>query len=217
MADGFNGIAWAPVTAVVSGEHSTGTWPQPPAFALRSWPGGAGVLSEVLAEEFGWSMAMDWRILFLRVLGGLVLTGLIGLERESRNKSAGLRTHMMVGLAATTYSIITTEIVAGSYNDAVRLDPLRIVEAVTSGVAFLAAGMIVFSKGEVRGLTTGASLWLAASIGLATGLGMWPLALAAALLGLFIARLTFLIPARRGKPASEVDHSEPSPPPAVKS
>jgi putative Mg2+ transporter-C (MgtC) family protein len=170
-----------------------------------------------MAEEFGWSMAIDWRILFLRVLGGLVLTALIGMERESRHKSAGLRTHMMVGLAATTYSIITTEIVAGSYNDAVQLDPLRIVEAVTSGVAFLAAGMIVFSKGEVRGLTTGASLWLAASIGLATGLGMWPLALSAAVLGLFIARLTFLIPSKGGKPASELDDAEPGPSPAVKS
>jgi putative Mg2+ transporter-C (MgtC) family protein len=148
------------------------------------------VLGEKLVEEFAWSMAMDWQILLVRVVGGLLLTGLIGLERESRHKSAGLRTHMMVGLAATTYSIITTEIVAGSYTDIVRLDPLRIVEAVTGGVAFLAAGMIVFSKGEVRGLTTGASLWLAAAIGLAAGLGMWPLALAAAFLGLIIVRLS---------------------------
>jgi putative Mg2+ transporter-C (MgtC) family protein len=175
------------------------------------------VLTEVMAAEFGWSMAIDWRVLFLRVLGGLLLTGLIGLERESRHKSAGLRTHMMVGLAATTYSIITTEIVAASYSDTVRMDPLRIVEAVTSGVAFLAAGMIVFSKGEVRGLTTGASLWLAASIGLATGLGMWPLALSAALLGLFIARLSFLIPAKRRKRTSERRQAEPGTPPAVKS
>jgi putative Mg2+ transporter-C (MgtC) family protein len=168
--------------------------------------GGSGVvrvLDGVLAAEFGWSMAIDWRILAVRLLGSLVLTGMIGLERESRRKSAGLRTHMMVGLAATTYCIITGEIVVESKGETIRLDPLRVVEAVTGGVAFLAAGMIVFSKGHVRGLTTGASLWLAAAIGLATGLGMWPLALSVAGLGLIVVRLSLLMPDREVTPVKE--------------
>jgi putative Mg2+ transporter-C (MgtC) family protein len=72
------------------------------------------------------------------------------------------------------------------------MDPIRLVEAVTGGVAFLAAGLIVFARGEVRGLTTGAGLWLAASIGLAVGLGQWTLAFAVALLGLFVVRVLWI-------------------------
>ena len=66
------------------------------------------------------------------------------------------------------------------------MDPIRLVEAATAGVAFLAAGMIVLSRGEVKNLTTGAGMWLAAGIGLACGLGLWPIAAIAAALGLAI-------------------------------
>lgn len=58
----------------------------------------------------------------------------------------------------------------------VRIDPLRVIEAVTAGVAFLAAGMIVFARGRVKGLTTGAGMWLSGAIGLAMGFGYWPIA-----------------------------------------
>ena len=63
------------------------------------------------------------------------------------------------------------------------MDPIRLVEATTAGVAFLAAGMIVLSRGQVKNLTTGAMLWLSAAIGLAAGLGLWPIAVLAAVLG----------------------------------
>ena len=95
---------------------------------------------------------------------------------------------MLVGLAAACYCMTTLDLIAGDYGDGVQMDPIRLVEAVTGGVAFLAAGLIVFARGEVRGLTTGASLWLAASVGLAVGLGQWLLALAVTLLGLFVVR-----------------------------
>ena len=72
------------------------------------------------------------------------------------------------------------------------MDPVRLVEALTAGVAFLAAGMIVLSRGEVRNLTTGAGLWLAAAIGLAAGIGVWTIAVLAALLGLAIVSLNIL-------------------------
>jgi putative Mg2+ transporter-C (MgtC) family protein len=65
----------------------------------------------------------------------------------------------------------------GLGDDQVKIDPLRVVEAVTAGVAFLAAGTIVLTRGEVQGLTTGASLWLAGAIGLALGFGHWMIAL----------------------------------------
>jgi len=71
----------------------------------------------------------------------------------------------------------------------VRIDPIRIIEAVTGGVAFLAAGMIVFAQGRVRGLTTGAGMWLSASVGLASGLGLWSLAGLSTLLALVVTRL----------------------------
>ena len=134
--------------------------------------------------------ALPWQVIALRLVGALVRCGVIGLEREARSRPAGLRTHMLVGLAAATYCLLTQEVVAafaGSADD-VRMDPVRIIEAVTGGVAFLAAGMIVFAGGQVKGLTTGASLWLAASVGLAAGLGLWPIAGMVTLLGLLVIR-----------------------------
>ncbi|MDY6962283.1 MAG: MgtC/SapB family protein, partial [Pseudomonadota bacterium] len=67
-----------------------------------------------------------------------------------------------------------------------RMDPVRLVEAVTSGIAFLAAGVIVYTKGSVRGLTTGASMWLSAAIGLSVGMGMWVVAVAATVTGIIV-------------------------------
>ena len=80
---------------------------------------------------------------------------------------------MLVGLAAALYCLIMLETLhnPGVQGEEIGMDPLRLVNAVTSGVAFLAAGMIVFSQGKVRGLTTGTSLWLAAAVGLSSGFG----------------------------------------------
>ena len=71
-------------------------------------------------------------------------------------------------------------------DQSVRMDPLRIIEAVTAGVAFLSAGFIIFNQGKIRGVTTGAGIWLAAATGLSVGFGYWAIALAAAVLGLLI-------------------------------
>lgn len=133
---------------------------------------------ELLAAEFGGPSHVPVVIIVLRCTGTIILCGIIGLERELQTNTAGLRTNIMVGLAAASFALITLNLVGDKVGDPnlIRSDPVRLVEAVTSGVAFLAAGIIVFSKGEVRGLTTGASMWLAASIGLATGLGYWTLA-----------------------------------------
>ncbi len=143
-------------------------------------------LIDILQNEFRGSMGIPWPIVFARLVGSIVLTGLIGLERESHDRPAGLRTHMLVGVAATCYCLTTLELISWNHGSDVRMDPIRLVEAVTGGVAFLAAGLIVFARGEVKGLTTGASLWLTASIGLAVGLGFWPLAVAVTGLGLII-------------------------------
>jgi putative Mg2+ transporter-C (MgtC) family protein len=96
-----------------------------------------------------------------------------------------------VGLASSVYTLIMVELVsrADSYPDIARVDPIRIVEAVTGGVAFLAAGLIVFTGDKVRGLTTGAGLWLSAAIGLSVGLGLWPLAVLTTILSLTVIHL----------------------------
>ena len=113
---------------------------------------------------------------------------LIGFEREARDKSAGLRTHILISLAASVFAIISIESVhmPGLSDEQVRIDPLRVVEAVTAGVAFLAAGTIVLSRGEVRGLTTGAGMWLAGAIGLSMGFGHWVIAAFAVAAGLVV-------------------------------
>lgn len=119
----------------------------------------------------------------------IVLAGIVGFERETRKLPAGLRTHILVSLAAATFTLITIEIyheVSGSSGS--RADPIRIVEAVTSGVAFIAAGAIIQSRGDVRGLTTGAAVWLAGAIGVACGIGYYIVAILAAVLGVVVLR-----------------------------
>lgn len=139
-----------------------------------------------LASEFTGHSMLPWSIVLFRIAGALLLSGLIGFEREAKNHPAGLRTHMLVGLAAACYVLLTLDLVGRDYDNDVRLDPIRMIEAITSGVAFLAAGLIVFTRGEVKGLTTGASLWLAAAVGTASGLGVWLMAGAATVLALLI-------------------------------
>lgn len=143
-----------------------------------------------LLNEIAFSTALPWQVVATRLLGAVLFCGFIGFERESRNRPAGLRTHMLVGLAAALYTLLMLEMLHNTSVEGteIRMDPLRIIEAVTSGVAFLAAGMIVFSQGKVKGLTTGTSLWLAAAVGVSAGLGVWMMAVLATVLALIIIR-----------------------------
>lgn len=135
-----------------------------------------------LIEEFGHPTYTPFSVIAARVLLAALLGALIGFEREWRNRAAGLRTHVLVCVAAAVFGILTIEIVhapmfaEATLGEAVKVDPLRVVEAVTAGVAFLAAGSIMFSRGKVHGLTTGAGMWLAGAIGVSSGLGLWQVA-----------------------------------------
>ena len=107
-------------------------------------------------------------------LGVAALLGLLlGLDREMRGMAAGMRTHGLIcfSAAAMTVSIISLYLELGG----ARMDPLRIFEATGSFVGIIGAGLIVFSKGQVKNLTTAAHLWLAAVTGIACGAGQWPL------------------------------------------
>jgi putative Mg2+ transporter-C (MgtC) family protein len=128
-----------------------------------------------LAGESTWLAPPE---LLLRLVIAGVFGALIGFDRELKNKPAGLRTHTLVSLAAALFTLITFELYAelDAKDEGTSADPIRIIEAVTSGVAFLAAGAIIRSGGNVHGLTTGANMWLAGAIGVACGAGFYLLA-----------------------------------------
>jgi putative Mg2+ transporter-C (MgtC) family protein len=137
---------------------------------------------EHLVEEFGHSTYTSFPVIVARLMLATIFGAVIGFEREWRNRPAGLRTHILICVASAMFALLTIEIVhapmftTDAMKEAVKVDPIRVVEAVTAGIAFLAAGTILFSRGEVQGLTTGAGMWLAGAIGLAAGLGLWQIA-----------------------------------------
>ncbi len=140
---------------------------------------------DVIQSEFSSTFeANPPEIVAVRLIASIVLGGIIGVEREVNAEGAGLRTHILVSLASCLFALIVFELLAdhGGTNS----DPLRLIEAVTSGVAFLAAGSIITSGGRVKGLTTGAGMWMAGAVGLACGIGNIPLAALAAFLGLIV-------------------------------
>lgn len=141
--------------------------------------------------EFGQATWLPFPVIAARLLLATFLGAVIGFEREWRNRPAGLRTHILVCLAAATMAVLSIEITQISFfqDDNIRVDPIRLIEAVTAGVAFLAAGLIIFAGGRIHGLTTGAGMWLAGSVGLACGLGFWPIALMTAFLGVVVLSL----------------------------
>ncbi len=120
----------------------------------------------------------------LELVGRLILAGvfgaIIGLERERKNHSAGLRTYIAVVLGSTLVMLIS--IYGFTYVDIDTKDPARLAAQVVSGIGFLGAGTIIVNKNRVRGLTTAASLWTTACIGLAVGAGMYIAATATTLL-----------------------------------
>ena len=153
-----------------------------------------------LAEEFAHPTFLPFPVIVARLLLAALLGAAIGFEREWRARPAGLRTHILICLAAATFGILTIEIIhLPAYGQReTTLDPIRAVEAVTAGVAFLAAGSILFTRGEVQGLTTGAGMWLAGAIGLACGLGLWQIAGLGTLLVLVVVGLLHTFEVRLG-------------------
>jgi putative Mg2+ transporter-C (MgtC) family protein len=110
----------------------------------------------------------------------LVLSALVGLEREVRQKSAGLRTHTLVGVGAALFMLVSKY----GFNDVLEtgrviLDPSRVAAQIVTGVGFLGAGLIFVRRDSVRGLTSAASIWVTAAIGAAAGAGLPVLATAA--------------------------------------
>ncbi len=116
-----------------------------------------------------------------------IISGFIGYEREVNRSNAGIKTHVLVGVGATTVALIQLGIVEMAIDShifipdalgAVRADPARLIAQVVSGIGFLGAGTIIVTKRNISGLTTAASIWSVACIGLAIGMGYYEVGIA---------------------------------------
>lgn len=136
---------------------------------------------------------MNWDLeIVTRLLVATILGGLVGLERERLNRAAGLRTHVMVSVGSALFTILSLYAFreAGKVND-----PARVAAQIVSGIGFLGAGTIMKHGATVRGLTTAATLWVVAGIGMAAGAGFYLGALLTT--AVVIAALVFLKPIER--------------------
>jgi putative Mg2+ transporter-C (MgtC) family protein len=116
----------------------------------------------------------------LRLAVAAALTGAVGLERELRERAAGLRTHMLVGVGSALFTIISAYAWGDFIFDRTQgtaFDPTRIAAQIVTGIGFLGAGVIIRQGLSIRGVTTAAGLWVAAAIGMAVGAGYWGAAL----------------------------------------
>ncbi|MEW5757865.1 MAG: MgtC/SapB family protein [Candidatus Omnitrophota bacterium] len=130
-------------------------------------------------------MLTDQQII-VRLIVSVILSGLIGFERELHKRTAGLRTHMLVCVGSTLI-MLTSLYVFDIYNATVPLDPTRIAAGVVTGIGFLGAGAILRSReGAVQGLTTAASIWVVSGLGLAIGCGFYTASFTTCVLVLFI-------------------------------
>lgn len=154
--------------------------------------GSAWFRTAATGAPYGAPMGLfDWAQVPTQVLLAslaFLLCAAIGMERQFQHKSAGIRTHALVGLGACVFTLISVEgfVYLADYH--VTRDPSRIAAQIVSGIGFLGAGLIFVNRDVVRGLTTAASIWLSAAIGMACGSGLIPLAVLATLLH-FIAAL----------------------------
>ena len=125
---------------------------------------------------------LSWFDVAIRLVAAAALGGAIGLEREVREREAGLRTHLLVSVGAALFTLVSAygwSDFTFSARSGVTFDPTRIAAQIVTGIGFLGAGAIIRQGLSVRGLTTAATLWLAAAIGMASGAGYWEAAVIA--------------------------------------
>lgn len=102
--------------------------------------------------------------IIVSLLVSALLSGALGLERELRHKHAGIRTNILVGLGSTLVMLVSTHF---------QIDPARIASGVITGIGFLGGGLIIQSRGHVRGITTATTIWIVSAVGLASGVGLY--------------------------------------------
>ena len=118
-------------------------------------------------------MAIAYWEIALRLLLAVVLGGMIGFERESHNRPAGFRTHILVCVGSALIMMVSAYGFTGQIGEGFEADPGRIAAGVVTGIGFLGAGTILQHRGSVRGLTTAATIWVVSGVGLAAGIGFY--------------------------------------------
>ncbi|QDS99487.1 MgtC/SapB family protein [Adhaeretor mobilis] len=132
---------------------------------------------------------IDFTAISMRIVCAAACGGVLGWEREARDKSAGLRTNMLVAIGAATATIAALDLYASLPGEApggISSDPIRIISGVIGGLGFLGAGAIMQSRGRVEGMTTAATIWVVGGIGVACGLGNYALALPVVIIALVV-------------------------------
>lgn len=151
-----------------------------------------------------------WQVdlsIFLRLIVIIALAGLLGWERESAGKSAGIRTHILVGISSVLFVVIGEFLISRSqiHGENMRFDPVRIVEAIVTGISFLGAGMIFFARGRgsVQGLTTAAGILTTSAIGVIVALERYVLAVGSTLIVFTVLHFVSKLEMRYFKPPDE--------------
>lgn len=134
-------------------------------------------------------MSLDYTTILIRLTLAVLLGSVIGFERSYHGRPAGLRTHALVSSSTALLMLFTAfqwELLGGVPIETIRVDPTRMAQGIMTGIGFLGAGVIIKEKLTIRGLTTATSVWMAASIGIVTGMGFFSAAAAATLFTLLI-------------------------------
>ena len=141
-----------------------------------------------------------------RLLIAAALGMVVGFEREFRHKPAGIRTHMLLATGSAAFMILTLELALGPLKviDQASADPTRIIQGIIGGIGFLGAGAIIQGGREVTGLTTGASIWVAGAIGIASGIGFVDFAV---LLTVIVVAIVYVIGRLEGMIMDRVEKS----------
>lgn len=141
----------------------------------------------------------DDKIFILRLIIAVILGALVGFERQSRGRSAGLRTNILVCLGSAAVVVAFEKLILGMNLDSssiIRMDPARVAAGIITGVGFLGAGTIIKNTNFVRGLTTAASIWIVSAIGITVGLGEYTIAISLTILVLIALYVLHYIPVR---------------------
>lgn len=135
-------------------------------------------------------LSADYLDILLPLVSALVAGSLIGLERSYHGRPAGFRTHALVCLASAMLMLVTTNqwqwLGESVPLDTVRTDPTRMAQGIMTGIGFLGAGVIFMEGLTVRGLTTAASIWITAALGILFGIGFWPAAISCTFMTLLV-------------------------------
>lgn len=147
-----------------------------------------GVIAEIgqaLAREFALPDAGTTTVMAVRLLTAMVLGGMLGLERESKGRAAGLKTHMLVSIGSALF------VMAPLLSDIAPGDVTRVMQGIVSGIGLLGAGAIIKLERDERieGLTTAAGIWMVSAVGMAAGMGMEIMALTTTLIGLAVVNI----------------------------